>query len=287
MEKKDQLEEMLKDEFDRIAREEEDVLREENISIPEGTEENIYAGIQAKIREIEREKEKERLYAQLSEEDMKALEIGRKILEEEAEGERKVRSVRKKKRVRMCIGLAAAVVLTMAVGVTSMGGPERIMQMMKRTVGGREITQIDFNDDSLLTEGTEEEAYQKIKEVFGVDPVKVIPVSTYMEFECMEIDEEFLTAELIYKSHEERLVYLIYASYEKGSLGIDIEDQIVDKYFKKIQGKNIEITEYEVDEGNDPRFLAHFKDRGLEYFLIGTVEKEYFEKILENLYFMG
>lgn len=286
MEKKDQLEEMLKDEFDRIAGEEENVLREENISIPEGTEESMYAGIQAKIREMEREKEKERLYAQLSEEDMKALEIGRKIMEEEAEGERKVKTARKKKKVRLYVSLAAAVILTMAVGVTSMGGPERIMQMMTRTVGDREITQLD-SDNSLMTKGNEEEAYQKMKEVFGVDPVRVIPVSTHMEFESMEIDGEILTAELIYKYYEERLVYLINASYEKGSLSIDMEDQIVDRYSKEVQGRKIEITEYEVSGGSNPRFLAHYEDKGLEYFLIGAMEEENFEKIVNNLYFIG
>lgn len=130
MEKRDQLEELLREEFDRIAGEEENVLREENISIPEETQEIIYAGIQEKIRAAEREKEKERLYAQLSEEDMKALEIGRRIMEEEAAGERKVRTVKIRKRLRTCVGLAAALTLTMAIGVTSMGGPERIIQMV-------------------------------------------------------------------------------------------------------------------------------------------------------------
>ena len=286
MEKKDQLEEMLKEEFDRIAREEE-AFREDEVSMPEGAQENIYAVIQEKIREREQEKENEYLYSQLSEDDMKALELGRKIMEEEAEGERRVKVARKKRRVRLYVALAAALVLTMAAGVTSMGGPERIIQMMKRAVGDREITQIDSDENKRGLED-EERAYQEIKEVFGVDPVKVIPVSTYMEFESMEIDEEFQTAELFYKSYEERIIYLINASYEKGSLGIDMEDEIVDKSFKEIQGREIEIIKYEVPEGSDnPRFMAHFKDRGLEYFLIGTLEEEYFEKILENLYFMG
>ena len=39
MEKKDQLEEMLKEEFDRIAREEE-AFREDEVSMPEGAQED-------------------------------------------------------------------------------------------------------------------------------------------------------------------------------------------------------------------------------------------------------
>lgn len=292
MEKKDQLEEMLKEEFDRIAREE-GAFREDEVSMPEGAQESIYAGIQEKIREMEREteqeteqeKENEYLYSQLSEEDMKALELGRKLMEEGAEGERKVKAARKKKRVRLYVALAAALVLTMAVGVTSMGGPERIIQMMKSAVGDREVTQID-SDDNLKTKGNEEEAYQKIKEVFGVDPVRVVPFSTYMEFESVEIDEEFQIVEFFYRYKDERIIYLINASYEKESLGIDMEDEIVDRYPKEIQGREIEITEYRVSEGNNSRFQAHFEDRGLEYFLISTMKEEDFEKILQNLYFM-
>lgn len=284
MEKKDQLEEMLKEEFDRIAREEE-AFREDEVSMPEGAQENIYAVIQEKIREKEQEKENEYLYSQLSEEDMKALELGRKIMEEEAKGERRVKVARKKRRARLYVALAAALVLTMATGVTSMGGPERIIQMVKRAVGDREVTQID-SDDNLKTKGSEEEAYQKIKEVLGVDPVKVMAYSENIKFESMEIDEEFQIVEIFYKYNNERIVYLINASYERESLGIDMEDEIVNKYSKEIQEREIVITEYKMSEGNAPRFQAHFEDRGLEYFLIGTMEKEDFENIVDNLYFM-
>ena len=287
MEKKDQLEEMLKEEFDRIAREEE-AFREDEVSMPEGAQENIYAVIQEKIREKEQEKENEYLYSQLSEDDMKALELGRKIMEEEAEGERRVKVARKKRRVRLYVALAAALVLTMAAGVTSMGGPERIIQMVTQKIVDREVEKITYSDDVIRTvEESEEKAYQEMKKVFGIDPVRVIPVSAHMKFESMEIDGEIQTAELIYKYNEERLIYLINASFEKGSSGIDMEDQIVDKYSKEIQGRKIEIIEYEVPKSNNPRFMAYYKDKGLEYFLIGAMEKGDFDNIVENLYFIG
>ena len=57
-------------------------------------------------------------------------------------------------------------------------------------------------------------------------------------------------------------MYLINASYEKESLGIDMEDQIVDKYYKEIQGRKIEITEYEVPERNNSRFAEDRKGNG-------------------------
>lgn len=290
MEKKDQLEELLKEEFDRIAREEEDVLREEEISIPEGTQEKIYAEIQEKIQASEREKEKERLYAQLSEEDMKALEIGRRIMEEEAAGERKVRFVQKKKRLRMCVGLAAALILTMAVGVTSMGGPERIIQMVTQTVGDREIEKITSSDKVMRTaEENEEEAYQKISDEFGVEPVRIWNKTEEMKFIGMEYDEERQTAEMYYECGDGSLMYLINASYRDASLGIDIEDEIVDMYNKKIGSGEIqiqaEVKEYRIQEAGQERYSAQFEYKGLEYFFVGVMEKEDFVYILENLHF--
>lgn len=288
MEKRDQLEELLREEFDRIAGEEENVLREENISIPEETQEIIYAGIQEKIRAAEREKEKERLYAQLSEEDMKALEIGRRIMEEEAAGERKVRTVKIRKRLRMCVGLAAALTLTMAIGVTSMGGPERIIQMMTRTVGDREITQIDSREDNLIVEENEEEAYQKIGEEFGVEPVRIWNKTEEMKFIEMEYDEEIQIANLYYEYSDSTLIYLINATYRDTSLEIDIEDKIVDTNSKIIGNEEVkikaEIRKYEVQGAGQERYSAQFKYKGLEYFFIGTMDKEDFEYVLENLY---
>lgn len=289
MEKRDQLEELLREEFDRIAGEEENVLREENISIPEETQEIIYAGIQEKIRAAEREKEKERLYAQLSEEDMKALEIGRRIMEEEAAGERKVRTVKIRKRLRTCVGLAAALTLTMAIGVTSMGGPERIIQMVTQTVGDREIEKITSSDKVMRTaEESEEEAYQKISDELGVEPVRIWNKTEEMKFIDMEYDEEIQTAEFYYEYNDDILIYLVNASYRDASLGGDIEDEIVDMYNKKIGNDEVEILteikEYEIQETGQERYSAQFEYKGLEYFFIGAMDKEDFEYILENLY---
>ena len=289
MEKRDQLEELLREEFDRIAGEEENVLREENISIPEETQEIIYAGIQEKIRAAEREKEKERLYAQLSEEDMKALEIGRRIMEEEAAGERKVRTVKIRKRLRTCVGLAAALTLTMAIGVTSMGGPERIIQMVTQTVGDREIEKITSSDKVMRTaEESEEEAYQIISDELGVEPVRIWNKTEEMKFIDMEYDEEIQTAEFYYEYNDDILIYLVNASYRDASLGVDIEDEIVDMYNKKIGNDEVEILteikEYEIQETGQERYSAQFEYKGLEYFFIGAMDKEDFEYILENLY---
>ena len=60
--------------------------------------------------------------------------------------------------------------------------------MMKSFVGDREVEQVDSSDENLvIVEEDEEEAYQKISEEFGVEPVKLIDLPTDMQFEKNDI----------------------------------------------------------------------------------------------------
>lgn len=311
------LEQMIKQDFKRAAKEEDAALgKDDDISVPVGMKESLYLKISEEIERLEKsgkvEKEKEEkgedvkkidniieigtvrkkkqdnLYANMSEEDLKALEIGRRVMEEEERAQREGKVVRKKKRVRKAyFGLAAAVVLAMAVGLTSMGGPERIISMMRRVVGNREIEQVDSSEDNLIiVNENEEEAYRRIGEEFGIEPVRIIIVTDNMKFVSMKYDELMRAAELSYEYAGEKLIYLINSSYLKESFGFEIEDKVLDKYSVEVCGKEIEIKQYQVAKGKTSRFSASFEERGLNYFLTGTMEKTEFELIVNNLYFL-
>lgn len=279
----DRLEQAVKDEFDRVAQKEEAAIsKDESLIMPEGAKESMYEGILKKINAMKQEE----LYANMSEEDKRALEIGRKIMEEEAKAEIKVKIIRKKRRVRMYIGLAAALVLAMAVGATSLGGPERIIQMVTQMVGSREIEKINSSEDNLvIVEEDEEEAYQKIREVFGIDPVRIIELPQGMRFVKMRLDDKLQVAEMNYKNDEKTVTYLINASYSGSSWGIDMEDEVLEKYEMKTEECEFEIKEYKTSETNTKRYSASFNYSGLEYFLLGSMEKEDLEMIINNLYF--
>lgn len=286
IEKKDLLEEMLNEEFARLAKEEENAVQKEDIGMLEEVEGDIYTGIQEKIQEMEREKQKDYLYAQLSEEDLRALELGRKIMEREAREERDGKIIRKKKRIRMFIGLAAALVMAMGVGVTSMGGPERIVKMLTQVVGNREVVQYDSNENNLTTvEESEENAYQEIADKYGIEPVRIVTELKGMEFENFQFDETIQTAEVCYSYKNEKVIYFINASYRDASWGVDVEDNIVDQYSKDVKGCLINVKEYNIEKINTLQYSANFKYKGIEYFLIGMMSKEEFEGILNNLFF--
>ncbi len=286
IEKKDLLEEMLNEEFARLAKEEENAVQKEDIGMLEEVEGDIYTGIQEKIQEMEREKQKDYLYAQLSEEDLRALELGRKIMEREAREERDGKIIRKKKRIRMFIGLAAALVMAMGVGVTSMGGPERIVKMLTQVVGNREIEKITSSDDVITTvEENEEEAYEAVKEFFGVEVARIFGGINELEFSELRIEDELQIAEFRYLHEDEKITYLINASYLETSWGIDVEDELLEVYHKEVKGNDIEIKEYKIIDSGLKRYSAKFVYKGLEYFLVGTMSKSNFELILDNLYF--
>ena len=299
--KKDEFKECIAREFEEIAREEEEFLENEtSLVVPEGTKEAVLARVREQIRAYEMEQarkeaeEREEAINHLSEEDREALELGRKMLKagigqndpEEPSG-KKVR--RKKKPLKIYLALAAVIVCVLAMGITSMGGPERIVRMMTQNVGDREVDQVDSNHtdkENKVIEGEEEEkAYQEIREAFGTEVVKVCVCLPEMRFDSMELDKDKQMADVYYYYNNKTIAYCINVSYRDGSWGIDFEDPIDKEYSKEIQGCTIEITKYKPNQKGLPRWDARFEYNNIEYLLTGTMKQQEFEKILKKLIF--
>ena len=240
--------------------------------------------IRQNLKEQIDEYKKEKVYEQLSPEDREALELGRQIRREREEAQEKKG---RKRFGKIALNLAAVLALVSILGITSVGGPARLVEMMKRAVGEREVVQVDSTEENLkIAEEREEEAYQKIKDAFGVDPVKIIASPEGFEFSELVIDETIQTAEMFYQYKGENVVYFVNASYTSTSWGMDVEDTVTDTYYKEKEGTKIEIKEYEIVSSDIKRYSASYKYKGVEYFLIGTMSKQDFEVIVENLYFL-
>lgn len=284
-EHKDELTEFLQEEFRKSAeKEEENIRNDTGLFMPEGMKESLRAKIDEQILEIQQEQ----AVAQLSDEDRKALELGRKILQEEKNADVPAKKVvRRKKGWRLYVGLAAVLVLVMAVGLTSIGGPERIVRFMKQAVGEREVEQTDSSKDNLvIVEHDEETAYQEIRNVFGTEPVKIIKEPEGMQFDRLELDTKMMVAEMFYQYKEGTVIYFINASYGDSSWGVDVEDEIIDSYAEEINNFKINIKVYEVQSNKERRCSASFQYNGLEYFLLAPMDVKEFEIILENLIFI-
>ena len=290
-EKKDQLKEILKDQLNKEAKQiEEEVGLNDNEEIPDELKIRMKNALDQKIREREKRSEDMKrtdAYAKLSEEDLEALRLGREMLKNQSE-EKKIYTIRRKKRnIRRIVALAAVLILVMAVGMTSFGGPERMLQFVKSSVGGRQVSKVNSSDkNKIIEEEDEEKAYEKIAEEFGIEPVSLWWYPENMEFENMILDTDIQVAEIDYLYNRERTEFIISASYGKVSMGADNEDEITDHYYKQEKKIQIEVTEYKTPETGTNRYKAEFKYKNLYYCLTGTMTKEEMENILKNLYFM-
>ena len=289
-EKKDQLKEILKDQLNREAKQiEEEVGLNDNEEIPDELKIRMKNALDQKIREREKRSEDMKrtdAYAKLSEEDQEALRLGREMLKNQSE-EKKIYTIRRKKRnIRRIVALAAVLILVMAVGMTSFGGPERMLQFMKSSVGGRKVSQVDSSDKNKVIEEEDEElAYEKIGEEFGIEAVQFVWRPAGMKFKKMLLDTDIQLAEVEYLYNGENTEFMISASYGEASLGADNEDEIIDYYCINEENVPIEVTEYKTPETETNRYKAEFKYNNLYYCLTGTMTKEEMENILKNLYF--
>lgn len=288
--KKDRLEQDLRNAYFELSDiEEKSVQQDETLEIPEGAKERVRLKMEEQIEKIRREE----AYTHLSEEDRYALELGRKLIKEkegaeaEKEKEKEEKKFGRKRRRRIVAMVTAAAALTLTIGITGIGGPERVVQYVQQKVGNRVVEKINSDESNLtITEENEEEAYQLLSDELGTEPVRVFGGSEQLKFDRMEYDKELQVAELYYNFGDENtMIFFVNASYGVASFGIDVEDSLTDTYKKRINNEDIVIKEYTTPK-NNKRYLASFDYMGLEYYMLGTMEKADFEKTLNNLKFL-
>lgn len=290
-EKKDQLKEILKDQLNREAKQiEEEVGLNDNEEIPDELKLRMKNALDQKIREREKRSEDTKrtdAYAKLSEEDREALRLGREMLKNQSE-EKKIYTIRRKKRnIRRIVALAAVLILVMAVGMTSFGGPERMLQFVKSSVGGRQVSKVNSSDKNKIIEEEDEElAYEDAEKEFGIGVVRILGKLDEMQFDKMILDRDLQVAELSYNYKDGKIQFIISAAYGETAWGSDNEDIVIDNYFIKRKETTIEVKKYKMSEKSKDRFAAEFEYKDLHYCITGTINEIEIKKILDNLYFM-
>ena len=196
---------------------------------------------------------------------------------------------KKRRKWNKLLVLAAAVVCALAVGVTSIGGPKKVIEKVQGMIEGREQIHNDSEDDR--TKGVETisevEAYEKIEEDFGFYPVRLDYLPNGMEFEEIIITESAQNIYLNYMGdNEETLIYFIYPNYRTGSLGQDVEDTLVDEYDKVVHDVTINVKEYLIEENQSKRCMVSYEYQNVYYVLeTNNIDKTEVEKIIQNLFF--
>lgn len=272
----------MKDIFEELDNMSDDELLEEMNSILEEVKENetvtdfdapdfLHDSIFSEIREIEEREAREKLSA----EDKRLLEYGRRY--------------KRQLKFRKYWILAAALVLMFAMGITSVGGPQRFFNRVVDKISGRNQEVVYSDNGVVVTDGWDEEkAYDAIEEKYGFRPVKLDYLPEGVVFENAEINEETQEILLFYAKNDKLVVQLfIRANYNDSSIGVDIEDKLVREYEKQIESMTFKVAEYLVRENKETRWKVSFEENNIYYLLVvHDMNQEQLEEILTNLLFI-
>lgn len=100
------------------------------------------------------------------------------------------------------------------------------------------------------------------------------------------VDGDQRKATLFYKYENEIIRYTMYMNSKDSSLGQKAVDKLLNEYIVMNGEKEISVKEYEVKNKKEKRYIAEFEYKDIQYQLKGIMEKDEFEKILKNLFFV-
>lgn len=100
------------------------------------------------------------------------------------------------------------------------------------------------------------------------------------------IDKEQRMVVLFYQYREEVIKYYMYTNSTDSSFGEKTVDQLLDEYEFQNGNHSIIVKQSEIKDSDEKRYIAEFEYKDIHYQIKGTMEKEEFEKILENLFFI-
>lgn len=196
--------------------------------------------------------------------------------------------VRKKKKSKLVIGaLAAVLILVCGSVMTSVGSKSYWKTLWNDSNGDEQNNGIDVeNMESIETEDINEiEVDKEITKVMGVSLVKMQYKPEDMVLKRYIIDKEQRMAVLFYQYGEEVIKYYMYTNSTDSSFGEKTVDQLLDEYEFQNGKHSILVKQYEIKNSDKRRYIAEFEYKDIHYQIKGTIEKEEFEKILENLFF--
>lgn len=128
--------------------------------------------------------------------------------------------------------------------------------------------------------------YKEIAKVMGNYLVRMEYKPEDMALKRYTVDGDQRRAILFYKYENEIIRYTMYMNSKDSSLGQKAIDKLLDEYIVMNGEKEINVKEYEIKDKKGKRYIAEFEDKGIQYQLKGVMEKEEFEKILKNLFFV-
>lgn len=207
---------------------------------------------------------------------------------QEYEYDKRIKKVHRRRKKRMIIvALAAVLVLAMGSMITGVGSKPYWRVLWERVMGDEEASVINIEDmDSQESNDLDElNVYKEINQTFGISAVRMLVKPSTMYLKRYEIDETQKQAILFFNYNNEIIRYTIYLNDSNSSFVQRQLDKVTNEY--KIESGNvvIEVKEYMVDGYEERRYIANFKYRDVNYQLMGIMNRDKFDEILNNLDF--
>lgn len=197
--------------------------------------------------------------------------------------------IRKKKKSKLVIGALAAVLILVCGSVMTSVGSKSYWKVLWERDNGDENSNI-INVEDMETKETEDgdelKADKEITKVMGVFLVKLEHKPKGMVLTRYAVDGDQRKATLFYKYENEIIRYTMYMNSKDSSLGQKAVDKLLNEYIVMNGEKEISVKEYEVKNKKEKRYIAEFEYKDIQYQLKGIMEKDEFEKILKNLFFV-
>ena len=197
--------------------------------------------------------------------------------------------IRKKKKSKLVIGALAAVLILVCGSVMTSVGSKSYWKVLWERENGDENSNI-INVEDMETKESEDidevGVYKEIAKVMGNYLVRMEYKPEDMALKRYTVDGDQRRAILFYKYENEIIRYTMYMNSKDSSLGQKAIDKLLDEYIVMNGEKEINVKEYEIKDKKGKRYIAEFEDKGIQYQLKGVMEKEEFEKILKNLFFV-
>lgn len=195
---------------------------------------------------------------------------------------------RSKKKRRIFLALAAVLILVCGSVITGTGSKSYWKVLWDRVAGDEEANIINVED--METEETwdvdEMQVFNTIRKEIGISPVRFGYMPKNLFFTGYELDKEQSRAVIFYRYNDQIMQYAMYMNNKDSSYGRTELDQLVDEYQIEMNNKIIiDVKEYSVVNRENNRYLAEFEYKDAQYQLTGLMEKEEFDKIIENLIF--
>lgn len=195
---------------------------------------------------------------------------------------------RSRKKRRILLAVAAVLVLICGSVITGTGSKSYLKVLMERIVGEEKLMNIDVeNMDAQKTDDLDEiYIFNEINKKTGISPVHFGYMPEAMYLKRYEVNTKSGSAELLYDYDGQIIQYSMYMNDEDSSHGYTESDKLVNEYrITAKNGINVIIQEYSVVKQENHRFAAEFEYQNAQYQLVGLMEKEEFDKIIENLSF--